>query len=77
MDVLVTLCGEYHLNPSEHAMELLSPNQNLIKFKPNSLIGSLEAERVVLRHKGEEDRIKKRGPYVPEVGGGPEREKRS
>ncbi|XP_076158613.1 cordon-bleu protein-like 1 [Alosa pseudoharengus] len=67
MDVLVTLCGEYHLNPSEHIMELVSPNQNHIKFKPNSLIGSLDAEKVVLRHRGEDERTKRKGPYVPEV----------
>ncbi|XP_062384611.1 protein cordon-bleu [Sardina pilchardus] len=67
MDVLVTLCGEYHLNPSEHIMELVSPNQNHIKFKPNSLIGSLEAEQVVLRHRGEDERTKRKGPYMPEV----------
>lgn len=67
MDFLVTLCGEYHLNPSDHVMELLSPNQNHVKFKPNSLIGSLEAERVILRHRGEEERTKRKGPYMPEV----------
>ncbi|KAL2088091.1 hypothetical protein ACEWY4_016919 [Coilia grayii] len=67
MDVLVALCAEHHLNPAEHAMELVSPNQNLIRFKPNSLIGSLEAERVVLRHRGEEHRPKRKDPYVPEV----------
>ncbi|XP_041937350.1 cordon-bleu protein-like 1 isoform X1 [Alosa sapidissima] len=67
MDLLVTLCGEYHLNPSEHIMELVSPNQNHIKFKPNSLIGSLDAEKVVLRHRGEDERTKRKGPYVPEV----------
>lgn len=67
MDVLVTLCGEYHLNPSEHIIELVSTNQNHIKFKPNSLIGSLEADRVVLKQKGEEDKTRRRCPYMPEV----------
>ncbi|XP_036425845.1 protein cordon-bleu [Colossoma macropomum] len=55
MDLLVTLCGQYHLNPSDHIIELISTNQNQIKFKPNSLIGSLEAERVVLKPKGSDD----------------------
>lgn len=68
MDVLVMLCGEYHLNPSDHVMELVSPNENHIKFKPNSLIGSLDAKRVILRHRGEEERTKRKGPYMPEVG---------
>ncbi|KAI4880278.1 hypothetical protein NFI96_030717, partial [Prochilodus magdalenae] len=52
MDLLVTLCAQYHLNPSDHVIELMSTNQNQIKFKPNSQIGSLEAERVVLKPKG-------------------------
>ncbi|XP_017557726.2 uncharacterized protein cobll1a [Pygocentrus nattereri] len=55
MDLLVTLCAQYHLNPSDHIIELISTNQNQIKFKPNSLIGSLEAERVVLKPKGSDD----------------------
>ncbi|XP_066522768.1 uncharacterized protein cobll1a isoform X2 [Hoplias malabaricus] len=54
MDLLITLCAQYHLNPSDHIIELISTNQNQIKFKPNSLIGSLEAERVVLKNKGDD-----------------------
>lgn len=55
MDLLVTLCAQYHLNPSDHIIKLISTNQNQIKFKPNSLIGSLEAERVVLKPKGSDE----------------------
>lgn len=65
MDVLVTLCASYHLNPSDYTVEVLSANKNNISFKPNSPIGSLEAEKIVLKPKGVEEKIKR--PYVPEV----------
>ncbi|XP_068165908.1 cordon-bleu protein-like 1 [Antennarius striatus] len=65
MDLLVTLCASYHLNPSEHAIEFLSPNKNNISFKPNSPIGSLEAEKIVLKPKGVEEKIRR--PYMPEA----------
>lgn len=65
MDVLVTLCANYHLNPSDYAVEVLSTNKNNINFKPNSPIGSLEAERIVLKPKGVEEKIRR--PYMPEV----------
>lgn len=66
MDVLVTLCASYHLNPSDYIVEVLSANKNNINFKPNSPIGSLEAEKIVLKPKGVEERIR-RPPYMPEV----------
>ncbi|XP_050968312.1 cordon-bleu protein-like 1 isoform X1 [Labeo rohita] len=62
MDVLVTLCAQHHLVPSDHAIKLISTNQNHINFKPNSMIGSLEFERVVLQTKGSENKKK---PHVP------------
>ncbi|CAK6965530.1 cordon-bleu protein-like 1 [Scomber scombrus] len=65
MDLLVTLCASYHLNPSDYTVEVLSPNKNIISFKPNSPIGSLEAEKIVLKPKGMEEKIKK--PYMPEA----------
>lgn len=65
MDVLVTLCASYHLNPSDYTVELLSANKNNINFKPNSPIGSLEAEKIVLKPKGVEEKIRR--PYMPEV----------
>ncbi|XP_037618479.1 serine/arginine repetitive matrix protein 2 isoform X1 [Sebastes umbrosus] len=66
MDLLVTLCASYHLNPSDYTVEVLSPNKNNISFKPNSLIGSLEADTIVLKPKGTEE-IKIRRPYMPEA----------
>lgn len=66
MDLLVTLCANYHLNPSDYTVEFLSPNKNNISFKPNSPIGLLEAEKILLKPKGTEEKTKK--PYMPEVG---------
>ncbi|KAM4608565.1 cordon-bleu protein-like 1b isoform 2-T2 [Polymixia lowei] len=67
MDLLVTLCAKYHLNPSSHTLELVTANRNHIKFKPNALIGTLEAERILLKPKGAEDKNKKTGPQMPEA----------
>ncbi|XP_038572587.1 actin cytoskeleton-regulatory complex protein PAN1-like [Micropterus salmoides] len=64
MDLLVILCANYHLNPSDYTVEVLSPNKNNISFKPNSPIGSLEAETIVLKPKGMEEKIRR--PYMPE-----------
>ncbi|KAL1273211.1 hypothetical protein QQF64_029073 [Cirrhinus molitorella] len=62
MDVLVTLCAQHHLVPSDHVIKLISTNQNHINFKPNSMIGSLEFERAVLQTKGSDNKKK---PHVP------------
>lgn len=66
IDLLVTLCAQYHLNPSDYVIELMSSNQKLIKFKPNTPIGSLEAERVVLKPK-QNDEINRKVSNVPVV----------
>lgn len=66
IDLLVTLCASYRLNPSDYTVEVLSPNKNNISFKPNSPIGSLEAEKIVLKPKGVEEK-NTRLPYMPEV----------
>lgn len=63
MDVLVALCAQHHLVPSDHVIKLISTNQNHINFKPNSMIGSLEFERVVLQTKG----ANKKKPNIPVV----------
>ncbi|XP_034007494.1 cordon-bleu protein-like 1 [Trematomus bernacchii] len=65
MDLLVTLCASYHLNPSDYTVEFLSPNKNNISFKPNSPIGSLEAEKIVLKPRVVEEKIRR--PYMPEA----------
>uniref|UniRef100_A0AAQ4QGP1 Cordon-bleu WH2 repeat protein like 1 n=1 Tax=Gasterosteus aculeatus aculeatus TaxID=481459 RepID=A0AAQ4QGP1_GASAC len=66
MDLLVTLCAKYHLNPSSHTLELVTGNKNKTKLKPNALIGTLDAEKIILKPKGE-DRNKKTGPQMPEA----------
>ncbi|XP_035859817.1 cordon-bleu protein-like 1b isoform X2 [Sander lucioperca] len=66
MDLLVTLCAKYHLNPSSHTLELVTPNKNNSKLKPNALIGTLNAEKIILKPKGE-DKNKKTGPQMPEA----------
>ncbi|XP_017280068.1 cordon-bleu protein-like 1b isoform X2 [Kryptolebias marmoratus] len=66
MDLLVMLCAKYHLNPSSHTLELITSNRNNIKLKPNALIGTLDAEKIILKPKGE-DANKKTGPQMPEA----------
>lgn len=65
MDLLVFLCAQYHLNPSSHTIDLLSAEENLIKFKPNTPIGMLEVEKVILKPKSLDK--KKPTPIIPEV----------
>ncbi|XP_039462486.1 protein cordon-bleu isoform X3 [Oreochromis aureus] len=65
MDFIVTFCASNHLNPSDYTVDILSPNKSNISFKPNSTVGSLEAEKIVLKPKGMEEKPK--GPYVPEA----------
>ncbi|XP_056145633.1 cordon-bleu protein-like 1b isoform X2 [Lampris incognitus] len=67
MDLLVMLCAKYHLNPSSHTLELVTANRNHIKFKPNALIGNLEAEKLLLKPKGMDEKNKKTVPVMPEA----------
>lgn len=64
MDVLVILCARYHLNPSDHVIELFSTNHSKLKFNPSSLIGSLEAELVALKPKRSDVRKAQNVPVV-------------
>uniref|UniRef100_A0A8C5R9J0 Cordon-bleu WH2 repeat protein like 1 n=1 Tax=Leptobrachium leishanense TaxID=445787 RepID=A0A8C5R9J0_9ANUR len=66
MDVLIFLCAQYHLNPSTYTIDLISADKGLIKFKPNTPIGMLEVEKVVLKSKIPDDKHKKSGPIIPE-----------
>ncbi|XP_075140334.1 cordon-bleu protein-like 1 [Leptodactylus fuscus] len=66
MDLLVFLCGQHRLNPSAYTMELLSVDKTQLKFKPNTPIGMLEVERVVLKSKIVDEKNKRPGPTVPE-----------
>lgn len=64
MDLLIFLCAQYHLNPSSYTIDLLSAEKNPIKFKPNTPIGMLEVEKVILRPKVLDK--KKPTPMIPE-----------
>ncbi|KAG9477261.1 hypothetical protein GDO78_002579 [Eleutherodactylus coqui] len=66
MDLLVFLCGQYHLNPSTYTIDLISVDKTQLKYKPNTPIGLLEVERVVLKSKNLDEKNKKPGPAVPE-----------
>ncbi|XP_048881982.1 LOW QUALITY PROTEIN: protein cordon-bleu [Brienomyrus brachyistius] len=67
MDLLVDLCGRYHLNPAHHTLELLSPAGQPVPFKPNALLGMLDVRYVLIKEKVPEGRvIRKPLPRVPE-----------
>ncbi|XP_070587795.1 cordon-bleu protein-like 1 isoform X15 [Erythrolamprus reginae] len=64
MDLLVYLCAQYHLNPASYTIDLMSPEKKPIKFKPNSPIGMLEVDQVILKPKQIDK--KKPIPIIPE-----------
>ncbi|XP_057709289.1 cordon-bleu protein-like 1b isoform X1 [Corythoichthys intestinalis] len=66
MDLLVTLCGRYRLNPSSYTLELITAGRHNIKLKPSALIGTLDVEKILLKPKGD-DKNKKTGPQKPEA----------
>nr|XP_033800958.1 cordon-bleu protein-like 1 isoform X2 [Geotrypetes seraphini] len=66
MDLLVFLCGQYHLNPSTYTVDLISADKSQIKFKPNTPIGMLEVERAILKPKNIDEKNKRSTPVVPE-----------
>ncbi|NXG20884.1 COBL protein, partial [Grallaria varia] len=67
MDVLVDLCSQYRLNPSQHSLELKSSGaQQVLSYKPNTLIGALDVETVLLKEKVHEEKAKRPLPRVPE-----------
>ncbi|KAM9035159.1 cordon-bleu protein-like 1 isoform 2-T7 [Sarcophilus harrisii] len=64
MDLLIYLCAQYHLNPSSYTIDLVSAEKVPIKFKPNTPIGMLEVEKVILKPKNLDK--KKPTPVIPE-----------
>ncbi|NXF88997.1 COBL1 protein, partial [Eubucco bourcierii] len=64
MDLLIFLCAQYHLNPSTYTIELISAENSQIKFKPNTPVGMLEVEKVILKPKQMDK--KKPAPVIPE-----------
>lgn len=65
MDLLIFLCAQYHLNPSSYTIELVSAENSQIKFKPNTPVGMLEVEKVIVKAKQMDK--KKPAPVIPEV----------
>ncbi|NXL28404.1 COBL protein, partial [Glaucidium brasilianum] len=67
MDLLVDLCSQYRLNPSQHSLELKSLGTHQpLSYKPNTLIGALDVQTVLLKEKVPEERTKRPLPRVPE-----------
>ncbi|NXE54368.1 COBL protein, partial [Casuarius casuarius] len=67
MDLLVDLCSRYHLNPAQHSLELRSWGmQQPLSYKPNTLIGALDVQTVLLKEKVPEEKTKRPPPRVPE-----------
>ncbi|NXP11039.1 COBL protein, partial [Thinocorus orbignyianus] len=67
MDLLVDLCSQYHLNPSQHSLELKSSGtQQPLNYKANTLIGALDVQMVLLKEKVPEEKTKRPLPRVPE-----------
>ncbi|XP_054686135.1 cordon-bleu protein-like 1 isoform X2 [Grus americana] len=64
MDLLIFLCAQYHLNPSSYTIELVSAENSQIKFKPNTPVGMLEVEKVIVKPKQMDK--KKPAPVIPE-----------
>ncbi|NWU62205.1 COBL1 protein, partial [Pterocles burchelli] len=64
MDLLIFLCAQYHLNPSSYTIELVSAENSQIKFKPNTPVGMLEVEKVIVKPKQMDK--KKPTPVIPE-----------
>ncbi|XP_069072833.1 protein cordon-bleu isoform X3 [Pleurodeles waltl] len=67
MDLLVELCSRYHLNPAQHFLEITASDTRVpMKFKPNTLIGTLDVHTVHLKEKTPEGKTKKPPPRIPE-----------
>ncbi|XP_065607786.1 protein cordon-bleu isoform X4 [Cyrtonyx montezumae] len=67
MDLLVDLCSRYHLNPSQYILELKSlETQQPLSYKPNTLIGALDVQTVLLKEKVPEEKVKRPLPRAPE-----------
>ncbi|XP_015260985.1 PREDICTED: protein cordon-bleu [Gekko japonicus] len=67
MDLLVDLCSQYHLNPAHHTLELQSwGTQQPLQYKPNTLIGALDVQKILLKEKTPEGKTKRPPPRIPE-----------
>ncbi|XP_030061335.1 protein cordon-bleu isoform X2 [Microcaecilia unicolor] len=68
MDQLVDLCIQCHLNPAHHILELKSKgSQQPLSYKPNTLIGTLDIDTIILKEKVLEGKTKRPPPKIPMV----------
>lgn len=69
MDLFVDLCSQYHLNPAHYTFELQSwETQQSLSYRPNTLIGTLDVQKILLKLKlPKEKKIKRPPPKIPEV----------
>ncbi|KAM7175374.1 protein cordon-bleu isoform 1-T2 [Macrochelys suwanniensis] len=66
MDLLVDLCSRYHLNPAHHTLELKACGMQPLSYKPNTLVGALDIQTVLLKEKIPEGKTKRPPPRIPE-----------
>ncbi|XP_059828414.1 protein cordon-bleu isoform X2 [Hypanus sabinus] len=67
MDLLIDLCSQYHLNPTHHTLELQSRETHKpLGFKPNTAVGILDVDKVLIKQKVIEDKPRRPQPVVPE-----------
>ncbi|XP_008111152.2 protein cordon-bleu isoform X2 [Anolis carolinensis] len=67
MDLLVDLCSQHHLNPAHHILELQSwETQYPLNYKPNTMIGILDVQKIVLKEKVPEEKFKQPALKIPE-----------
>ncbi|XP_050793623.1 protein cordon-bleu isoform X4 [Gopherus flavomarginatus] len=66
MDLLVDLCSRYHLNPAHHTLELKACGMETLSYKPNTLVGALDVQTVLLKEKVPEGKTKRPPPRIPE-----------
>ncbi|XP_051872221.1 protein cordon-bleu isoform X2 [Pristis pectinata] len=67
MDLLIDLCSQYHLNPTHHTLELQSrETRKPLGFKPNTAVGILDVDKVLIKQKVIEDKPRRPRPVVPE-----------
>uniref|UniRef100_UPI00398F61E5 protein cordon-bleu isoform X2 n=1 Tax=Pristiophorus japonicus TaxID=55135 RepID=UPI00398F61E5 len=67
MDLLIDLCSQYHLNPAHYALELQSrETRKPLGFKPNTPVGVLDVDKVLIKQKLIEEKPRRPPPVVPE-----------
>ncbi|XP_078394746.1 protein cordon-bleu isoform X2 [Cetorhinus maximus] len=67
MDLLIDLCSQYHLNPTHHTLELQSKETHKpLGFKPNTPVGVLDIDKVLIKQKVIEEKPRRPPPVVPE-----------